>query len=234
MMKFAAACFIFLFFACGSSNQAQNQKVDALRFDSLIQAMPNAQVLDVRTAEEFHGGYILRAINMDINGDTFQEETSRLKKQEPVLVYCLSGGRSHTAAKLLRDQGYEVIELEDGIASWKSKNLPVEGRNSQRKSSLDRIQFMAGLDSNVLHLVDFNAKWCLPCRILLPIADSLDQAYEGLQRQKMDYDKYESLAREFQVEGIPYLLLIKNGVVVWTHFGLPSTDELIKAIEANL
>ena len=235
MKKLMGMWMLLLLLACGGVNQAQDQQVDPIRFDSLIQAMPEAQVLDVRTPVEFQSGYIQGAINIDYNGSGFKEEIQQLNKKQPVLVYCLSGGRSHSAAKFLRSQGFEVVELDGGMASWKSKNLPVEGQSPSGKSGMDRIQFMASLDSNVLHLVDFNAKWCLPCRILVPIVDSLGTAYkEEMRVHKIDYDRFERLAREFQVEGIPYVVLIKNGTVVWSHFGLPNTDELVAAIDSNL
>ncbi|MBI1221993.1 MAG: thioredoxin 1 [Bacteroidetes bacterium] len=234
MRKYALFILLILLVACGDANQAQN-RVDAIRFDSLIHAMPDAQVLDVRTAGEFSGGYIGNAVNMDYNADDFDKQILQLDKSKPVLVYCLSGGRSHSAAGLLRKQGYSVTELEGGIASWKSLNLPVSGVNMAGKSSMDRVAFMSTLENNKLHLVDFNAKWCLPCRKLLPVVDSLETVYQGkIQLHKMDYDQYEKLAREFQVEGIPYVMLILNGEVVWSHFGLPKTEDLEAAIQQNL
>lgn len=233
MRNVAAIFILILLVACSGTNQAQH-KVEAIPFDSLIQAMPEAQLLDVRTPEEFAGGHIGNALNMNFNASDFDVQIETLDKNKPVLVYCLSGGRSNAAAKKLRKAGYTVTELEGGIASWKSYNLPVEGVNTAGKSTMDRVAFMAGLDSGVLHLVDFNAKWCLPCRKLLPIADSLAKAYDKLQLQKVDYDTHEKLAQEFGVEGLPYLLMIRDGEVVWTHFGLPKTEELIEAIEKNL
>ncbi|MDX5320861.1 MAG: thioredoxin domain-containing protein [Bacteroidota bacterium] len=222
-----------LLLACVGNNQAQNV-VDPFVFDSILQSNPNVQVLDVRTPGEFAGGFIGKALNMDYNAPDFQNQITQLDKSKPVLVYCLSGGRSHSAAKKLRGLGYVVTELDGGMAAWKSKNLPVEGVNMAGKSQLDRVAYMASLDTGVLHLVDFNAKWCLPCRKLLPIVDSLAKLYpDEFIAHKMDYDQYEKLAREFGAEGLPYLVMIKNGEVVWTRFGLPTATELQEAIEAH-
>ncbi len=220
-------------FACSSRNQAQNQ-ADAFAFDSLLNNGA-VQLVDVRTPEEFESGYIRGAVNADINGKGFGEFVAGLDRNKPVLVYCLSGGRSSKAAAYMRKEGLQVTELQGGIASWKAKNLPVENARQDGKSTISREQFISGLEPGRLYLVDFNAKWCLPCKQLLPLVDSLDREYgDSLLVEKVDYDQFEKLASEMQVEGLPYVFLIRDGKILWHHFGLPGREMLTEAIEKEL
>lgn len=226
---------VFLFFlllSCSQVNQAQ-ESVDALTFDSLLTHSDSYTLVDVRTREEFEGGSIENAINIDFYSDSIKSELLRLPKEKPVFLYCLSGGRSSKAAKILKANSYQVIELKGGIAAWRNASLPVEGGVGVVKQiSKTREQFFSELDSNHLYLVDFNAKWCLPCRQLLPIAEKLDSTFSSqLSLIKVDYDSNRQLAQDFKVEGLPYLLLIRNGKVLWSNFGLVSEEELKIAIE---
>jgi rhodanese-related sulfurtransferase len=85
-----------------------------------------ALILDVRSAEEFAGGHIVDAKNIEL--DKLSEQVESLKKwrEKPVIVCCESGARSAQAAKLLKSLGFaQVANLQGGLASWRSDNLPL-------------------------------------------------------------------------------------------------------------
>jgi phage shock protein E len=72
-----------------------------------------AQVVDVRTPEEFRGGAYPGAVNIPV-----QELARRLgevKKDRAVVVYCASGGRSGVAAQLLKREGYADVVNAGGL-----------------------------------------------------------------------------------------------------------------------
>jgi thioredoxin 1 len=74
----------------------------------------------VRTSDEFLGRHLQNAKNIDVGGGSFEQQIETLDKSKPVLVYCLSGGRSSSAASKMREAGFkEVYELDGGGA-----NLP--------------------------------------------------------------------------------------------------------------
>jgi rhodanese-related sulfurtransferase len=76
-------------------------------------------VLDVRTPEEYAGGHIDGAVNIDWYNDNFGTETAKLDKNRPLFVYCHSGKRSSAAAEKLRKDGWkEVYELAGGYSAW--------------------------------------------------------------------------------------------------------------------
>lgn len=75
-----------------------------------------ALLLDVRTPTEFTEGHVEGALNIPV-----QELPAKLAsvgpKERPIVVYCKSGGRSATAAKILTGAGYEVLDI-GGMGNW--------------------------------------------------------------------------------------------------------------------
>lgn len=86
-----------------------------------------------------------------------------------------------------------------------------------------------------VHLVDFYADWCGPCRMLSPIIGDIANHFEGkIEVAKIDIDKEQDTASDYQVTSIPTLILFKDGKEVDRLIGLRSFDEIKKMIEAAL
>jgi len=67
----------------------------------------NAQIIDVRSAEEFAGGHDQRSINIPLA--ELKSRMNEIKKDVPIIVVCLSGGRSQMAMHQLKDLGLENV-----------------------------------------------------------------------------------------------------------------------------
>lgn len=110
-----------LILSCSNDNM-NYLSVDVEEFEAAI-SDTTVQVLDVRTAEEYMEGHIARSINIDVKTDTFEVgANTRLDKSHTVALYCRSGRRSKKAAEILSNNGFKVIELNEGITSWTNNN----------------------------------------------------------------------------------------------------------------
>lgn len=115
-------CIFTSIFTFAQAKDAKFKSVNATEFAKII-AGGNVQIVDVRTAEEFAGGHLENAQNMDVKSENFEKKTSTLSKDKTVVVYCRSGARSKVAAQKLAEKGYTVIELDGGILTWKGKTV---------------------------------------------------------------------------------------------------------------
>lgn len=108
----------------GGPGAAGHQLVQPAEYKAryMDDAMPHTLV-DVRTPEEFSGGYIPGAIN--INLQELQQKLSRIPKDKPVIVYCRSGNRSAFAANILKQAGYTEVYDLGGIIDWARQGLPI-------------------------------------------------------------------------------------------------------------
>ena len=107
--------------------QTNNFKtVGADEFEEFI-ADTNVVVLDVRTEAEHAEGFIPGThYNIDVLENTFTKvATETLPKDRPIALYCRSGNRSKSAARILIENGYQVVELGTGFRGWQSAGKEV-------------------------------------------------------------------------------------------------------------
>jgi len=96
-----------------------NKVVGQEEFEKMMKK-PDAQLIDVRTKDEYNAGHIGNAKNIDFYGSDFKSNMAKLDKSKPVIVYCAKGGRSGEAASMLKEMGFkEVYDLSGGYGSWK-------------------------------------------------------------------------------------------------------------------
>ena len=88
------------------------------------------------------------------------------------------------------------------------------------------------LNSDKPLLVDFYANWCQPCKVQAPIL----QEVAGVVKTKatiikVDVDKNPQVAVNYGVQGVPTLVLFKNGKVLWKASGVRTKNEIIEQIQ---
>jgi NADPH-dependent 2,4-dienoyl-CoA reductase/sulfur reductase-like enzyme/rhodanese-related sulfurtransferase len=86
--------------------------VQIIHSEELQREMSGALVVDVRSPEEFHCGHVSGAVNLPI--DTLRENVSTLEKGRRVIVYCQVGYRGYLAYRILKQKGFDVVNLDGG------------------------------------------------------------------------------------------------------------------------
>jgi thioredoxin len=84
-------------------------------------------------------------------------------------------------------------------------------------------------------LVDFWADWCQPCHVVAPTVDALAEKYgDRIQVAKLDVDANPMTTAQYNIRGIPALLLFKDGQVVQQIVGVKPKEEIARIIENHL
>ncbi len=83
-------------------------------------------------------------------------------------------------------------------------------------------------------MVDFFATWCGPCKVMAPVLKEVKDAVgDAASIIKVDVDKNQASARQFEVQGVPTFILFKNGKQVWRQSGVIPKATLIKIINEH-
>jgi thioredoxin 1 len=81
-------------------------------------------------------------------------------------------------------------------------------------------------------LVDFTATWCGPCKMMAPILKEVKlEIGDTATIIKVDVDKNPQAAGEYQVQGVPTLILFKNGKPLWRQSGVVQKSNLVGVIK---
>ena len=222
---------LFLFTACNSQT-AGVKNLDATNFEQMI-TKGDVQLVDVRTPDEYNDKHIANAKNINYNGNDFEKQMSTLDKSKPVYIYCLAGGRSKKAADWAVANGFkEVYNLESGITSWMAEKKPVTNGSGQEVNTsnigMSFDDYLSHIkQSNKLVIVDFNAVWCGPCKVLKPMIQKVvKKNNEKVELFDIDVDKNTTVANAMNVKGIPFLIFYKQGKEVWRNMGLVEENVL--------
>jgi thioredoxin 1 len=88
------------------------------------------------------------------------------------------------------------------------------------------------IQSDKLALVDFSAEWCGPCKMMAPILkDVKKELGDAVTIIKVDVDQSPQAAQQYQVQGVPTLILFKNGKQLWRQSGVVNKPGLLGVIK---
>ena len=204
-----------------SCNLNKSNLISAHDFDEMIRIDKSSIIIDVRTPEEFNKGHLRNSLNVNWLDENFDENLKIFSKDLPVMVYCLSGGRSSKANERIKSLGFKnVYELDGGILEWRKNKLPEATLNNNFKNSLTVEDFNNFIETDKIVLVDYYANWCAPCKIMEPYLDEISDEYSSsLELVGINYDKNLPLVRSLEVYGLPVLQIFKDKKLMWSHVG---------------
>jgi thioredoxin len=232
-MKFRSLFFLFISFVALSCNGQISKNIESIApeaFAKKIKETPNAQVLDVRTPEEFASEHIDNAANVNWLADDFVANTGKFDKSKPVFVYCKSGARSAKATAKLEELGFKKIyQLEGGILKWNTAGLSkpddkIIGMCSQEYAEL--------LNTDKKVLIDFYAEWCAPCKLMTPYLMKMQKDWaDKVVIIRLNADENKTLMKEMKIDELPTLLIYEKKEVKWKHSGFISEEDLKKQLQ---
>ena len=92
--------------------------------------------------------------------------------------------------------------------------------------------FAETIQSDKPVVVDFFAEWCGPCKMMAPILKEVkDSVGETATIIKIDVDKNPATASQYQIQGVPTLIIFKQGKPVWRKSGVVSKNELLSILK---
>jgi phage shock protein E len=102
------------------------ENVKSIEFKQLADSIPEAVIIDLRTADELKTGIIPNAINIDFLAKDFETQIGNLDPLKPYFIYCAGGGRSGETAELMSQKGFkQVYNLQGGFTAWKKAGMPI-------------------------------------------------------------------------------------------------------------
>ena len=113
-----------------SFSYAINQKIESANIEITVEEAKNLLTkkqyifIDVREESEYKEGHIpeIKLISLS----KIQSKLPEFDKQAKYITVCARGGRSLKAAKLMKDNGFDVLSMKGGMNAWKAMNYPVK------------------------------------------------------------------------------------------------------------
>lgn len=199
-----------------------------MAFEEAIHTIKDGVILDVRTPGEFEKNRLENAVNYNWNDPDFIQNISFIDKSTPILVYCLSGGRSGAAAQKMVENGFQqVYALDGGLLNWEAAHLPViessAAAEGMQKSDFDKL-----LETEKTVLVDFYAPWCKPCKVMEPYLHEIEKEQGNVFLLRINIVDNPGLADAMNVHALPYLQVYKHKKLVWEKQGLAGKAEILQ------
>jgi len=219
----------FLFISCHGQTSNTIHTIDAKSFAEKLKTNENPQLLDVRTPEEYSSEHIGDAKNVNWNGDDFVAKANTYDKSKPIFVYCKLGGRSAQAADKLAELGFkEIYNLDGGIMKWKSQGNVNAESNTKIIGMCDQ-EYGELVKSSDRVMIDFNAKWCAPCKKMNPyILKFQTEMIDKIKIVQLDADENKTIVEQMKLDGLPTIIIYEKGKEVWRNVGYISEEDLKK------
>ena len=221
--------FLLLFSTLLTSLFASCQRYEDLDANALLERLgteSDAQLVDVRTPEEYAAGHLPGALNIDWLADGFLDAAkAALDPAKSVMLYCRTGKRSASASAKLAAAGFQVRNLLGGYVGWTEAGLPTltaedDAAEAEYAATLLKPGTPASdfrlndLEGNPVRLSDFRgrlvalvfwASWCPDCRAEIPLLKQMaaisDVCFVSVSFDR-EFDTLVAFAAEQELPGV--------------------------------
>jgi thioredoxin 1 len=101
-------------------------------------------------------------------------------------------------------------------------------------TDVEETHFVEFIRTNQYAVIDFWAEWCGPCRRIAPIMEELSMEFsDKVAFGKVNTDNNQNLAREFNIDAIPAIMLYANGQLVDRIIGAYPKDAIREKINSK-
>lgn len=224
---------IFLLGCNNSNSQSSGGNINVADFAKKLEEHPEITLIDVRTPGEYDKGHLSNAVNIDWNSAEFAGKMESFDKEKPIMLYCLSGGRSGSAMIKLKEMGFkEVYNMEGGIMKWRAGNMPeVTAATASVSKGMTLQQFQESLKTDKKVLVDYYADWCAPCKKMKPYLEEISKDMaDQVVVLRINADDNPELCKAMKVEALPVLQIYQNGNKTWENLGFLPKEKVIEAL----
>jgi len=234
--------FITVFLLVTSLNVFSQTSINQLTAAEFKQKIEKGDgiILDTRTKGEYDRGHIENAVLIDLQDPNVSNTLLALPKNKPLYTYCYSGARSSSVAQFLQSKGYTMIfNLQKGVIDWNRNGFTLTTNQNTSKVTQQDVctieQHKKIVAEKEIVFVDYYAPWCAPCKQMMPMIEELKKEYSGkISIVKINTDASKELTQFLNIQGVPYLVLYKNGKPVYTKNAAATKTELASVFDKNL
>jgi thioredoxin 1 len=131
--------------------------------------------------------------------------------------------------------GRAALTVRTGVLNFLDRSTETNMANENVSHVTDANFEQEVLKSDKPVLVDFWAPWCGPCKAIAPLIDELAAEYAGrLKVVKINVDDNPHTPQQYNVRGIPNLLIIKGGQVANQIVGAVPKRNLVQAVDSAI
>ena len=96
---------------------------------------------------------------------------------------------------------------------------------------LTKDNFEHTVTQNDMVIIDFWAEWCGPCKGFAPVFEAASEKHDDIVFGKVNADEQQDLAAAFSIRSIPFIMLLRENVVLFAQAGALPAEGLESVIQ---